>query len=148
MRARRRNAVCLVLIGAALANLLAYTVAYGVIGGDAPNGHTEAGGRYFIRGHFLKSSAGQEFEVSRGVWLYSYVHSISLWLSMGVVLLCMLVLARPHILATMPQHGASGPLTVWVLGLLMGLFCVIFAVMFVQNFVADLRIAAGAVPGG
>ena len=39
------------------------------------------------------------------MWIYSYIHSISIWPTIGAVLCCMLLLARPNIIATMQEDS-------------------------------------------
>ncbi len=76
-----------------------------MIGGDAKNGWINEG-QCFLRGHFLRLGAeGHATQVSRPVWIYSYIHSISIWPTIGAVLCCMLLLARPHIIATMQEDS-------------------------------------------
>ena len=105
MPRRRRNKVLIALIGAGLLNFLAYTIIYAMIGGDAKNGWIEDG-QCFLRGHFLRLGAeGHATPVSQPVWVYSYIHSISIWPTIGAVLCCMLLLARPHIIATMQEDS-------------------------------------------
>ncbi len=105
MPRRRRNKVLIALIAAGLLNVLAYTIIYAMIGGDAKNGWIDEG-QCFLRGHFLRlGTEGQATQVSRPMWIYSYVHSISIWPSIGAVLCCMLLLARPHIIATMQEDS-------------------------------------------
>lgn len=108
MDRRRRNRLCIWIATLGLANLAVYTVVYGAIGGDAVNGEIRDDVCY-VRGHFLRVSGGMETPVSRGLWIYSYVHSISLWPTHAAVLLSMLVLARPHIIATMKDGLITGP---------------------------------------
>jgi len=55
-----------------------------ILGGDAFNGHTE-GGHYFL------GSAGKLVEVSRGVWMYSYVHVISNFVTFGLAVIAVTV---------------------------------------------------------
>ncbi len=105
MPRRRRNKVLIAIIGAGLLNFLAYTIIYAMIGGDAKNGWINEG-QCFLRGHFLRLGAeGHATQVSRPVWIYSYIHSISIWPTIGAVLCCMLLLARPHIIATMQEDS-------------------------------------------
>ena len=104
MDRRTRNRLCIWIIGLGLLNLLAYTVVYAYIQGDAVNGESKDG-RYYVRGHFLHGPEGKQREVDRATWIYSYVHSISVWPTEGVVLICLLILARPHIIATMKEDG-------------------------------------------
>ncbi len=105
MPRRRRNKVLIAIIGAGLLNFLAYTIIYAMIGGDARNGRIDEG-QCFLRGHFLQLGAeGHATQVSQPVWIYSYIHSISIWPTIGAVLCCMLLLARPHIVATMQEDS-------------------------------------------
>jgi len=113
---RRRNQICLATIMLGGLNLLAYTVVYGLLGGDAHNGGTRVVQRgngpavreYFVRGHHLHTLAGRESIVPRSTWIYSYLHSISIPVTSAAMIVCMLVLARPHILATMAGGRFSG----------------------------------------
>ncbi|MCH8964605.1 MAG: hypothetical protein IIB58_06560 [Planctomycetes bacterium] len=105
MPRRTRNKILIAIIGAGLLNFLAYTIIYAMIGGDAKNGGIDEG-QCFLRGHFLRLGIeGHATQVSRPMWIYSYVHSISIWPTIGAVLCCMLLLARPHIIATMQEDS-------------------------------------------
>lgn len=105
MPRRRRNKILIFVITLGLLNFLCYTAVYALIGGDAKNGWVE-NGVCFIRGHFLHhGTQGQATQVSAPVWIYSYIHSISIWPTIGAVLCCMLLLARPHIIATMREDS-------------------------------------------
>lgn len=89
------------IIALGLANFVVYTMSYGYLGGDAPNGMFRDG-EYFLRGHFIWGRSGMLSDsVPRSVWLYSYLHSISIWPTIAAVLVSMLILSRPHIIATM-----------------------------------------------
>lgn len=147
MPRRRRNQLCIGVIVLGLANYVFYTLGYAALGGDAPNGHRglvtrddgaqEVG--YFVRGHFIHSLSGHECEVSRGAWVYSYLHSISVPLTSGAMIISMLVLARPHILATMRGGWVSGQTFVAALGTIVILVTCSAAFMFAWNFVVELR---------
>lgn len=142
MTIRCRNTLCIWIIVAGLVNLLAYTVTYGIIGGDAHNGHTAPGGQYFIRGHFLRTPTGQEFEVPRAVYVYSYIHSISLWVTFAAVLLSLLVLARPHILATMNHSGwMRGPSVLTLMATLIVIFSGSMTTIFTWDFFHKMSVA-------
>lgn len=95
-----RNRILIWIIFLGLANFASYTVMYWYIAGDAKNGMVE-GGKFYVRGHHLRHRTGEFSEVSRGMWIYSYIHSISIWPTIAAVLLSMFILARPHIIATM-----------------------------------------------
>jgi hypothetical protein len=114
----RRNRLCIRLIILGLSNFIAYAIIYAVIGGDAPNGYIKTVADkpvYYVRGHFVHRTIGYEQDVPKWVWLYSYIHSISIWPSIAAVLLAMLVLARPHILATYTSGVVSGATLVTVM---------------------------------
>ena len=101
MKRQTRNRILLWIIVLGLANLVGYTVMYWYLQGDAKNG-AFIEGRYYLRGHFIHSRHGQfSDEVGRATWIYSFVHSITIWPTVGAVLVAMFILARPHIIATM-----------------------------------------------
>ena len=62
-------------------------------------------GSFYVRGHFLRTPQGHATAVSKPVWLYSFVHSISIWPTIGIVLGSMLILSKPHIIATMQEDS-------------------------------------------
>jgi hypothetical protein len=63
-----------VLLCLALVNFLVYVVVAGTHGGDAWNGYTKDG-------HYFVSQHGHATEVSRSFWMYSYYHTIFLWIT-------------------------------------------------------------------
>lgn len=143
---RRRNQICIGVIAFGLLNFLVYTLTYAALGGDAHNGYcTEvmsadgsAGYHYFVRGHFIHSLAGRERAVSRGAWIYSYIHSISVPLTSGAMIISMLVLARPHILATMRGGWIAGQTFVVAFGTIVVLVTLGVTVLFTWHFVEAL----------
>ena len=62
------------LVLLALVNFVVYVIVAGTHGGDAWNGYTKDG-RYFVSEH------GNTTEVSRTFWMYSYYHTIFLWIT-------------------------------------------------------------------
>lgn len=101
MKRTTRNKILIWVIVLGLVNFAVYTAFYWYLQGDARNGFIEQG-EYFLRGHFIRMREGRvSAPVSRATWIYSFVHSISIWPTIGAVLLSMLWLARPHIIATM-----------------------------------------------
>lgn len=147
MQRRTRNQLCIWLIIAGLGNFLVYTLMYAHLGGDAGNGGKERivgpDGQttevYYLRGHFLHGSDGQRTNVPRWVWIYSYVHSISIWPTQGIMMVCMLILAQPHIIATMQESNwIRGPTFVAVAITLVTVVYAAMSVWFVGRFVADL----------
>lgn len=143
---RLRNQICIAVITVGLLNYLAYTLAYAALGGDAHNGHRAAllqpdGSNriaYFVRGHFIHSLTGREREVSRGAWIYSYLHSISIPVTWGAVLISMLVLARQHILATMRGGWVSGQTFIAAFGTVVVLVSLAVTFLFTWDFVQEM----------
>ncbi len=103
MDRRKRNQLCIWLIFGGVLNLTAYTAVYAYIQGDAINGYVRDG-QYYVRGHFLKfGPEGEENKVSAGVWVYSYFHSMSIIPTCVAMIVPLMILARPHIIATMNE---------------------------------------------
>ena len=146
MQRRTRNQVCIWLILGGLLNFLAYTIIYAQLGGDAKNGGhgfflNEAGELdqgWYITGHFMHAG-GRSKAVPRWVWIYSYLHSISLWPTQAAVVIAMLILARPHILATMRESTwIRGPTFVTVVITLTMLLSTALTIWFTIDFVRNL----------
>jgi hypothetical protein len=145
---RARNHLCIWLIVGGLLNFLVYTVVYAYLGGDARNGSKEkiavASGRvtsvFYISGHFLHGADdGRRTPVARGVWIYSYLHSISIWPTQGMMMICMLVLAQPHIIATMQESNwIRGPTFVAVAITLVAVVYSAMSIWFAIGFIRDL----------
>ncbi|MBL8879084.1 MAG: hypothetical protein JNG88_08190 [Phycisphaerales bacterium] len=146
MPRRERNRWCILIIAIGALNLVAYTLSYAALGGDAFNGRRqvvtdESGQRrvmYVIRGHHLRTPRGEETQVSRAVWVYSYSHSIALLLTSGAMVISMLVLARPHIIATMRDGWISGESFVVAFGTIVVLLIGGATFLFVWDFVSQL----------
>jgi len=144
---RTRNRICIWTIAVCLLNLLAYTILYAELGGDARNGYKQvirqADGStrevFFIRGHFIHGPDGQSAEVPKWVWIYSYLHSISLWPTQALIIICTLILARPHIIATMSESTwIRGPAFVTVAVTLVAVIYLAPTVLFTIHFLSAL----------
>ncbi|HSW46724.1 MAG TPA: hypothetical protein VLM89_14270 [Phycisphaerae bacterium] len=147
MQRRTRNIICIWVIFGGLINFLAYTIFYAELGGDAKNGWKEAvrddrgntTEQYYISGHFLRSGDGRDRPVPKWVWVYSYIHSISLWPTQGAMVICMLILARPHIIATMTEGSwIRGPTFITVVITLTAVLCSVLTILFTIQFLRDL----------
>lgn len=146
MPRRRRNRICVRIISVGLLNFLLYTVIYAALGGDAhngecrrivqPDGRTETA--YFVRGHFIRELAGQEREVGKHIWVYSYVHSISVLITSAAMIISMLVLARPHIIATMRDGWISGQTFITVFGTMVVFVAIVAVITFSWDFASQL----------
>lgn len=137
MKRRSRNLICIWIIVLGLANFVAYTIAYSYIGGDAQNGQIRDG-KYYVAGHFIHELEGRRCEVPRGVWIYSYLHSISIWPTVAALLLSTLTLARPHIIATMKEGFISGHTLITVFTTVIVLIVGAMTAWFVIDFLREL----------
>ncbi len=138
MERRKRTRLCVWLIILGLANFLAYATVYAIIGGDAQNGGIREDGTCFVRGHHIHRVLGYEQDVPRWVWLYSYMHSISIWPSIAIVLLAMLTIARPHIMATYQQGFIQGATVVTAMTTVIVFVTSIIMIWFIVGFVSTL----------
>jgi hypothetical protein len=135
--------LCLWIIVLGLANFIAYTIAYSFLEGDARNGGVEKG-RYYLRGHFIHGvSGGEPKQTSPAVWIYSYIHSISIWPTTAALLLSTLILARPHIMATMREGFVSGQTLIAVFGTVIVLITALLTAWFIRDFIQELTKASG-----
>ena len=101
MTRQKRNRILIWIIILGLANFVGYTLTYWYLQGDAKNG-AYVDGKYYLRGHFIHERDGRiTDDVSRATWIYSFVHSITIWPTVGAMLVATFILARPHIIATM-----------------------------------------------
>jgi hypothetical protein len=145
MNRRTRNKLCIWIIVLGLFNCLVFTVVYAYMGGDARNGEILEDGTYTVRGHFIHTREGKPTRVRRGAWIYSYIHSISIWPTQAAVLVAMLVLARPHIIATMKEDSLiSGPVFVTVSITIIVLVVSVSTLWFILGFMAQLGVGAAA----
>jgi len=141
MDRRKRNRIRTWIIILGLSNFIVYAVVYALIGGDAPNGYIKnIDGQtvYYIRGHFVHRMIGYEQDVPRWVWIYSYIHSISIWPSIAAVLLAMLMMARPHIMATYQGGVMSGQTLVTVLATVIVIVTSLIMTSFIWEFAKRL----------
>ena len=95
-RMHRRTKICIWIIVVGMVNFLAFVVGYSVLWGEALHGDVlvTAEGELIYR-----LQKGEE--VSRGAFIYSGIHSISIWLTVGAIMLSMLTLAKERIASSM-----------------------------------------------
>ena len=138
----RRTKICIWVIVLGLVNFLAFTMAYVVIGGDAMKGdirvETADNGQRVLHYFLVGEGRGRRFEVSRAVWIYSAIHSISLWITMGAVMLSMLTLAKDRIVSSMQTSIIHGRTFITVLATLVTLISIVFTVWFIAYMIRQL----------
>jgi len=129
----RRTKICIWIILIGLANFLAYTVLYMVLGGEAVNGRVEVGA-----GGQLMYVLTDGRQVSQAEFLYSGIHSISIWPTVAAILLAMLTLARDHIVSAMRESVVRGRTFITVLATVIGFCTGVITVWFILKFTAKL----------
>lgn len=142
---RRRNKMCIAVLVVGLLNFVVYTLSYAVLGGDARNGEVltevengQAQKVYYVRGHFLRSLDGQHRSVSAKVWIYSYIHSILVPITSAAMIISMLVLARPHIIATMRDGWISGATFITAFSTVVLLISLAIVVVFTADLISQI----------
>ncbi len=95
-RMHRRTRICVWIIVIGMVNFLAFVVGYSVLWGEALHGDVLVAGDGELIYRLQKGE-----EVSRGAFIYSGIHSLSIWLTVGAVMLSMLTLAKERIASSM-----------------------------------------------
>jgi hypothetical protein len=132
VRIDRQTRICVWVILLGLANFLAYALGYMWIGGEAIHGRLrlQDGQTHY----FLQSGK----EVSRCVFIYSGVHSVSVWLTVAAIMLAMLTIAKERIVSSMASSIVRGRwlITVFaaVIGFATAAMTVYFLLQFLQHF--------------
>ena len=134
----RMTRICIWTILLGLANFLLFTVVYIIIGGEALTGtviQNSAGEvTYMLRGDPAELRA-----VSRGVFLYSGVHSISIWPTVGAVMLAMLTLAKERFVLSLRSSVVRGRTLLTVLATIIALMTAFITIHFICSFVEVLK---------
>jgi hypothetical protein len=125
----RRTRICIWVIVLGLGNFLAYTVVYVFINGEAVNGWVELQDGH--RHHYLQSGT----RVSRDVFVYSGIHSISIWVTVAAVMLAMLTLAKDRIISSMHRTVVRGRTFITILATIITLTTALATVYFILIFV-------------
>ena len=98
---RRARRYWLPLFYLAFVNFAAFAVVAARLGGDAVSGKVESG-RYYLSSHGVRT------EVSRAVYNYSLVHTVSTWITHGLALVGVLSLyAVGQLYEPRPEAGAA-----------------------------------------
>lgn len=135
----RKTRICIWIIVLGLANFLVYTVVYVSLGGDAMNGMSRLDTstdppqpRYYLE------QRGRPTEVSRGVWIYSAIHSVSIWVTVGAVLLAMLTLAKERIVSSMRSSIIRGRTLITILATIVTMISVLVTAWFLIHMIRQL----------
>jgi len=125
----RKTKICIWTIMIGLANFFAYTIMYMFLGGEAVNGWVTVGtdGQplYYLQSGRL---------VTGGEFVYSGIHSISIWLTVAAVMLAMLTLAKDSLIASMRATIVRGRTFITVLATVIGFSMAVITIWFVLQF--------------
>ena len=128
----RRTRICIWVILIGLLNFLAYTVVYVFIYGEAVNGWVEKHDHHLH--YFLQSGS----EVSRDTFIYSGIHSISIWVTVAAVMLAMLTLAKDRIVSSMHSTVVRGRTFITILATIITFTTAVATVYFILIFSRNL----------
>jgi len=134
----KKTKICIWIILIGLANFLAYTVLYMFLGGEAVNGRVEVGAGGELSYYLTDGRFGRL--VSRAEFLYSGVHSISIWPTVGAVLLAMLTLAKENIVSAMRSSIVRGRTFITVLATIIAFSTGAITIWFIFTFVHKLTV--------
>ena len=134
----RLTRICLWIILLGLANFVAYVVGYVHIGGDAMNGKVVRDPADRAVRRYLIGREGDLSEVSRGAWIYSAAHSISIWPTMAAILLSMLTLAKRRIVSAMHATVVRGRTILTIIATIIVLIASVMTVWFVLHMIRCL----------
>jgi hypothetical protein len=131
----KQTRICIWIILIGLGNFLVYTVLYMFIGpGEAANGHINI----YNNGQAVYVLHTGEM-VSRAVYIYSGIHSISIWPTVGAVMLAMLTLAKERISSSMRRTIIRGRTLITILATIITLIMVVFTLWFTLQFIRSFR---------
>jgi len=128
-----RTRVCIWVIIAGLINFMVYTVLYVFIGGEAVNGYVYQQADGSLR---YELQSGQV--VSRAVFIYSGVHSISIAPTVAAIMLAMLTLAKERIVSSMRRTIVRGRTLITVVATIITILVVLWTAVFIHGFVSHL----------
>jgi len=133
LRQMKQTRICIWVIMLGLLNFLAYVVGYSYLYGESLHGEVIKDGTELIY------KLHTDKEVSFGAFLYSGIHSISVWLTVGAVLLAMLTLAKERIVSSTSRAILRGRTLITVLATIITVTIVVITAEVTLEFVRCLR---------
>lgn len=135
----RKTKICLWIIVMGLLNFLAYTVIYMFVGGEALNGWVDVSPSGQLT-YFLRSNGPQiAQQVSEGQFLYSGIHSISIWVTVAAVMLAMLTLAKDRIVSSMHRTIVRGRTFITILATIITFVTIVITIWLSLQFADKFR---------
>lgn len=124
-----RTRICIWVILVGLANFMVFTLLYVFIGGEAVNGHV-----YQLADGTLRHELQTGKVVSRAVFIYSGIHSILIWPTVGAILLAMLTLAKDRIVSSMRSSIVRGRTMITILATVITMIVLVMMLWFILHF--------------
>ncbi len=124
----RKTRICITVIIAGLINFLVYVLLYAIIYGEAIHGSVisvDGALHYYLQ---------SDREVSRGIFIYSGLHSISIWPTVGAIMLAMLTLAKDRIISSMRSTVIRGRTLITIFATIITLMIVFLTIQFARDF--------------
>lgn len=134
----RRTKICIWVILIGLANFLAYTIIYMYIGGEAINGCVQDMGKS-AGVHQYRYVLQSQQTVSKGMFIYSGIHSISVWVTVAAIMLAMLTLAKERIVSAMHSTIVRGRTFITILATIITFTTAIMTIWFVLQFIREIN---------
>ena len=125
----RRTKICIWIILLGLLNFLLFTITYVIIGGEAVFGSVrivDGVCRYYLH--------QDNMEVPRWRFIYSGIHSISVWITVMAVMLAMLTLAKDRIVDSMRSSIIRGRTFITILAMIIVVLTMTITVFFIIKF--------------
>ncbi len=129
----RRTRICIWIILLGLGNFFLYTIVYMFLGGEAVTGEVTTDGRYF-----LHPRGDDPNGVPRWVFLYSGIHSISIWPTVAAIMLSMLTLAKERITSSMRSAIVRGRTFITILATGITVMTLVITIWFTLHFARNL----------
>lgn len=126
-----RTKICIWIIVLGMLNFLAYTIGYTIVGGEAIRGKIFVNPENGQKTYYLDSDQ----KVSSGAFLYSGIHSISIWVTVGAIMLAMLTLAKDRISDSLREAMMRGRTLCSVLAVLIGICTAGLTFQFIHEFI-------------
>ncbi len=126
----RKTRICIWVILVGLLNFLVFAILYMFIGGEAVFGHVEQITATGQTRYILQSGR----EVSLGIYLYSGIHSLSIWPTVAAVMLAMLALAKDRIVLSMHSAIVRGRAFLTILATVITMMVVVITIWFILQF--------------
>lgn len=137
----RRTKICIWIILIGMTNFLAYTVSYSIIGGEAVLGSVEYDtAKNKVVYHLTPK--GKPEGVHRDMFIYSGIHSISIWPTVMAVMLAMLTLAKDRIAGSVRSSVVTGRSLISILAVIISISTAGLTFLFLRQFMTLLSQAS------